>query len=210
MHSGWAFSNVGRRQKPSPTEDWTAEGKLQPFRGICCGLRVSYKTAEYVQNRRLVCSQPTLSCTVDCQLSNKTRISSLSLLSMKRLPLTFVLIAFALSGCSQKVLTLKEIRNPTPSMLDRAIITQGFFSSSDEQDLLTGERGRFVDLVDLAMFPGLPKEQRSAKRAETGRRLDGKLVAVRGRLKVGPFGLSGRSTVYIEVETISEVSPAAE
>jgi hypothetical protein len=129
---------------------------------------------------------------------------------MRNLPLAFLLVAFALSGCGMKELTLKEIRNPTAGMLNQAIATRGYFSSSDEQDLLTGEKGRFVDLVDLAMFPGIPKDQRNARRMEIGRRLGGRLVAVRGRLKVGPFGLGGRATVYIEVENISEAAQAPE
>lgn len=95
-------------------------------------------------------------------------------------------------------------------MLGRTVVTQGYFSSSEEQDLLSGEKDRFVDLVDLAMFPGISKDQRLAKRTETGRRLGGKRVSVRGRLRVGPFGLGGRATVYIEVESISEAPAAPE
>jgi hypothetical protein len=65
-------------------------------------------------------------------------------------------------------------------------------------------------MVDLATFPGIAKEQRSAKRTELGNRLGGKLVSVSGRLKVGPYGLAGRSTVYIEVESINEVTSTPE
>ena len=129
---------------------------------------------------------------------------------MKKLPFAFLLFAFALSGCGEKKLTLTEIRNPTSSTLDQTIVTQGYFSSSNEQDLLTGENGRFTDIVDLAIFPGMPKDQRHTKRLDLDRRLGGKLVSVRGRLKVGPYGLGGRSTVFIDVESISEASPAPE
>lgn len=129
---------------------------------------------------------------------------------MKKLSLVFVFIALALSGCGDKKLTLAEIRNPTSDTLGRAIVTQGYFSSSSEQDLLTGEKGRFVDMVDLAVFSGLSKDQRSARRADLASRLGGKLVSVNGRLKVGPFGLAGRSTVYIEVESINEAASAGE
>jgi len=129
---------------------------------------------------------------------------------MNKLPLAFVLIAFALSGCGEKTFTLKEVRNPTPGMLGEVIVVQGYLSSSEEQDLLTGEKERYTDMVDLAMFTDKPKDQRLAKRAQLGARLSGKLVSVRGRLKVAPFGLSGRSTVYVEVESIAEVAPAAE
>jgi len=129
---------------------------------------------------------------------------------MKKLALAFVLLAFALSGCGDKKLTLAEIRNPTPGMLGQTIVTQGYFSSSSEQDLLTGENGRFVDIVDLAVFPAIPKDQRKAKREELGNRLGGKLVTVRGQLKVGPYGMTGRSTVFIAVESISEATSAAE
>jgi hypothetical protein len=130
--------------------------------------------------------------------------------NMKKLPLILVLIAFALSGCGEKKLTLKEVRNPTPGTLGQVIVTEGYFSSSEEQDLLTGEKDRFADMVDLAMFTEKPKDQRYARRMEVGRRLSGKQVSVRGCLKVGPYGLAGRSTVYIEVQSIAEVTPAAE
>ena len=129
---------------------------------------------------------------------------------MKKLPFAFVLLAFALSGCGEKKLSLTEIRNPTSSTLNQTVVTQGYFSSSNEQDLLTGQNGRFTDIVDLAVFPGLPKDQRYTRRQDLGRRLGGKLVAVRGRLKVAPFGLGGRATVYIEVEDISEITSAPE
>jgi hypothetical protein len=129
---------------------------------------------------------------------------------MKILSFSFLLVVFALSGCGEKKLTLKEVRNPTSSTLGQTIVTQGYFNSSNEQDLLTGENGRFTDIVDLAVFPGIPKDQRSAKRLDLGRRLGGKLVSVRGRLKVGPYGLAGRSTVFIEVESIGEASSAPE
>jgi hypothetical protein len=105
---------------------------------------------------------------------------------------------------------LTEVRNPTSSLLDHTIVTQGYLSSSNDQDLLSSQNGRFTDIVDLAVFPSVPKDQRLNRRQELGRRLGGKLVSVRGRLKVGPFGLGGRSTVYIEVEEISETAPAAE
>jgi hypothetical protein len=129
---------------------------------------------------------------------------------MKKPPFVFVLIALALSGCGEKKLTLTEVRNPTSSLLDQTIVTQGYLSSSNDQDLLSSQNGRFADIVDLAVFPGVPKDQRFNRRQELGRRLGGKLVSVRGRLKVGPFGLGGRSTIYIEVEDIDETAPAAE
>ncbi len=129
---------------------------------------------------------------------------------MNKLPLAFVLIAFALSGCSDKIYTLKEVRSPTPAMLGEVIVVKGYLSSSEDQDLLTGEKERYTDMVDLAMFTDKPKDLRLAKRLEVGRRLSGKLVSVRGRLRVGPFGLAGRSTVYIEVQSIAEVAPPAE
>jgi len=127
---------------------------------------------------------------------------------MKKLLFTLLLLAFALSGCGEMKLTLTEVRNPTSRTLDQTIVTEGYFSSSDEQDLLIGETGRFTNLVDLAIFTGIPSDQRYAKRMDLGRRLGGKLVLVRGRLKVGPFGLGGRSTVFIEVESIREASAA--
>jgi hypothetical protein len=129
---------------------------------------------------------------------------------MKKLPFAFVLFALALSGCGEKKLSLTEIRNPTSSMLGQTIVTRGYLSSSSEQDLLTSENGRFTDIVDLAVFPGIPKDQRYTRRQDLGRRLGGKLVSVRGHLKVGPFGLGGRATVFIEVEDISEITPAPE
>jgi hypothetical protein len=129
---------------------------------------------------------------------------------MKKFSLAFVLLALVLSGCGVKKLTLTEIRNPTSSTLGKVIITQGYFSSSSEQDMLTSEQDRYVDLVDLAIFPTLGKDQRAAKRTDLGRRLGGKLVSVSGRLKVGPYGLAGRSTVYVEVESINEATAAAE
>jgi hypothetical protein len=129
---------------------------------------------------------------------------------MKKLSFALVVIAFALSGCGDKKLTLAEVRNPTSGTLGRMIVTQGYFSSSSEQDLLSSEKARFADMVDLLTFPGLPKEQRSAKRMDLGRRLGGKLVSVSGRLKVGPCGLAGRSTVFIEVESVNEVVAAQE
>jgi hypothetical protein len=129
---------------------------------------------------------------------------------MKKLPFAFALLALALSGCSEKKLTLTEVRNPTSSTLDQIIVTQGYLSSSNDQDLLTGQNGRFSDIVDLAVFTGLPKEQRYTRRQDLGHRLGGKLVSVRGRLKVGPFGLGGRATVYIEVADISEMIPTPE
>jgi hypothetical protein len=129
---------------------------------------------------------------------------------MKKLPFAFLLFALALSGCGEKKLSLTEIRNPTSSMLDQTIVTRGYLSSSSEQDLLTSENGRFTDIVDLAVFPGIPKDQRYTRRQDLGRRLGGKLVSVRGHLKVGPFGLGGRATVFIEVEDISEITPAPE
>ena len=129
---------------------------------------------------------------------------------MKKLPFAFVLFALALSGCGEKKLSLTEIRNPTSSMLGQTIVTRGYLSSSSEQDLLTSENGRFTDIVDLAVFPGISKDQRYARRQDLGRRLGGKLVSVRGHLKVGPFGLGGRATVFIEVEDISEITPAPE
>jgi len=129
---------------------------------------------------------------------------------MNKLPLVFVLVAFALSGCGVKTFTLKEVRNPTPGMLDEIIVVEGYLSSSEDQDLLTGEQERYTDMVDLAMFSDKPKDQRLARRMEVGRRLSGKRVSVRGRLKVGPFGMAGRSTIYVEVQSIAEVAPAAE
>ena len=130
--------------------------------------------------------------------------------SMKKLPLVLVSLAFALSGCAEKKLTLKEVRNPTRDTLGQMIVAEGYLSSSEEQDLLTGEKDRFTDLVDLAMFTEIPKEKRHAKRMEVGGRLSGKRVSVRGCLKVGPCGLAGRSTVYIEVQSIAEAAPPAE
>jgi hypothetical protein len=129
---------------------------------------------------------------------------------MKKLSLVYVLLALILSACGEKKLTLTEIRNPTSGTLGQMVVTQGYFSSSSEQDLLTSEQNRYLDMVDLAMFPGLSKEQRMAKRSELGSRLGGKLVSVSGRLKVGPYGLAGRSTVYIEVENINEVPSKSE
>ena len=129
---------------------------------------------------------------------------------MKKLAVAFVLLAFALSGCGDKKLTLAEIRNPTSAALGQTIVTQGYFNSSNEQDMLTSENGRFADIVDLAIYPGLPKDQRHTKRADLGNRLGGKLVSVRGQLKVGPYGMTGRSTVFIEVESITEAPAAAE
>lgn len=129
---------------------------------------------------------------------------------MKKLSLVFVLLAFALSGCGVKKLTLAEIRNPTARTLNQSIVTQGYFSSSDQQDLLTGEQDRYVDMVDLSLFPGVPKEQRRTKRMDLASRLGGKLVTVSGTLKVGPFGLAGRSTVYIEVQNIAAAAPSAQ
>jgi hypothetical protein len=129
---------------------------------------------------------------------------------MKKLSFALVLIAFALSGCGDKKLTLAEVRNPTSGTLGRMITTQGYFNSSSEQDLLSSDRTRFADMVDLSIFSGLAKEQRSAKRMDLGRRLEGKLVSVSGRLKVAPYGRGGRSTVFIEVESIDEVVSAEE
>ena len=129
---------------------------------------------------------------------------------MKKLPLVFVLIALVLSGCGEKKLTLTEIRNPTSGTLGQTIVTGGYLSSSEEQDLLTSEKDRYVDMVDLAIFTEKPKEQRYAKRMELGRQLSGKKVTVHGVLKVGPYGMAGRSTVYIEVQSISEAVPPAE
>jgi hypothetical protein len=126
---------------------------------------------------------------------------------MNKLPFVLLVIACALSGCSNKIYSLKEVRNPTPAMLGKVIVVEGYLSSSEDQDLLTGEKERYTDMVDLAMFTDKPKDLRLARRMEVGRRLSGKLVSVRGRLKVGPFGLSGRSTVYVEVESITEVVP---
>jgi uridine kinase len=129
---------------------------------------------------------------------------------MNKLPLAFVAIALALSGCGEKTLTLKEVRNPTPGMLGEVIVVEGYLSSSDEQDLLSGEMNRFTDLVDLAMFTDKPKDQRYTRRMDVGRRLSGKRVSVHGLLKVGPYGMAGRSTVYIEVQSIAEAPPPAE
>jgi hypothetical protein len=130
--------------------------------------------------------------------------------SMKTLPLLFVSIALAFSGCGEKKLTLAQVRNPTPDSLGQMIVTEGYLSSSEEQDLLTGEKDRYADIVDLALFTEKPTDQRYARRMEVGRRLSGKRVSVHGLLKVGPYGMSGRSIVYIEVQSIAEVTPPAE
>ena len=129
---------------------------------------------------------------------------------MKKLPLLFALIAFTLSGCGDKKLTLKEVRNPTPDTLGQIIVVEGYLSSSEQQDLLTSEKDRYADLVDLAMFTEMPKEKRAAKRQEVGNRLSGKRVSVRGRLNVGPYGMAGRAIVYVQVQSIAEVTAAAE
>ena len=129
---------------------------------------------------------------------------------MNKLPLLFVLVALVLAGCGEKKLTLSEVRNPTPSTLGQTIVAEGYLSSSEDQDLLTGEKDRFTDLVDLAMFTEIPKDKRYAKRMEVGGRLSGKRVSVRGRLVVGPYGMAGRSTVYIEVQSITEATATAE
>lgn len=108
-------------------------------------------------------------------------------------------------------LTLPQIRSPEPLWINSAVLTEGYFQAHDEEDLLTSEKERFRDEVELSFAPmlaSIPKEARREWRATLGERLDGKLVKVRGIMRVGPFGMLNRTTVYLEVEDISEVENA--
>jgi hypothetical protein len=109
--------------------------------------------------------------------------------------------------------TLAEIRSPTPHMIGALVETEGFLQPHAEEDFLTSDIRRFSDMLELSyqpMLTELPQEKRYARRMEIEQPLEQRWVLVRGRVRVGPFGMSNRATVYLEVESIRAANQPAE
>ena len=133
---------------------------------------------------------------------------------MKTYSLLLLGVAVALCGCvTEKKLSLAQIRSPERAWINSVIVTAGYFQPHVEEDLLTREKQRFSDMVELSFAPmmaDVPKEKRLEWRTAIGEKLGGKWVSVRARIRIGPFGMLGRPTVYLEVETIEEANRVTE
>ena len=100
--------------------------------------------------------------------------------------------------------TLSEIRSPSAKMLGSEITAEGYFHTNAEEDILARDP-ELHDLVELSFAPmlvGVPKGEGFARRTVIVSKFSGKVVRIRGRLRVGPFGMLNIAMVYLDVEDI--------